>query len=83
MDQVVQIVGALLILTAFAALQAGRIESDSRLYLVLNLVGSAILAVLALYENQFGFLLLESAWAVVSAWSLLQLVRRGRSSATP
>ena len=79
MDQVVQIVGALLILAAFAALQAGRIDANSRLYLVLNLVGSAILAVLALYEDQWGFLLLETAWAIVSAWSLIGLARRRRS----
>ena len=76
MDQVVQIAGALLILAAFAALQAGRIDASSRLYLVLNLAGSAILAVLALVEDQWGFLLLETAWAIVSAWSLLGALRR-------
>jgi uncharacterized membrane protein len=81
-DQVVQIVGALLILAAFAALQAGRIDANSRLYLILNLVGSAILAVIALYEDQWGFLLLETAWAVVSAWSLIGLVRGRRSAST-
>jgi hypothetical protein len=74
-DQVVQIAGALLILAAFAALQAGRIDPDSRLYLVLNLVGSVILAILALYEDQWGFLLLETAWAIVSAWGLIRALR--------
>ena len=78
MDQVVQIVGALLILAAFAALQAGRTDANSVLYLVLNLVGSAILAVLALYEDQWGFLLLETAWAIVSAWSLVRALRPGQ-----
>ena len=48
MAQVIQIVGALLILGAFAAQPARRMPTDSRLYLALNLVGSAILAVLAL-----------------------------------
>jgi hypothetical protein len=43
---------------------------DSRLYLALNLVGSAILAVLALAASQWGFVLLEGVWAVVSAWGL-------------
>ena len=79
MDQVVQVAGALLILAAFAALQAGRIDANSRLYLILNLVGSAILAVLALYEDQWGFLLLESAWAIVSAWGLYGQLRGSRS----
>jgi uncharacterized protein (DUF983 family) len=75
MDQVVQIVGALLILAAFAAAQFHRLDQDSPTYLVLNLVGSAILAILAWYEEQWGFLLLETVWAIVSAWSLLRLRR--------
>jgi hypothetical protein len=72
-DQVVQVAGALLILSAFAALQFGRMRADSRVYLMLNLVGSAVLTVLAWYGEQWGFLLLEAVWAVVSAWGLIQL----------
>jgi hypothetical protein len=75
MDQIVQIVGALLILAAFAAAQFGWLGMHSRLYLVLNLVGAIVLTVLAWYEEQWGFLLLESVWAVVSAWGLLQVLR--------
>jgi hypothetical protein len=75
-DQAVQIVGALLILAAFAGSQAGRMDQRSRSYLVLNLVGSAILAVLAAMQQQIGFLILEGAWAVVSAHSLLTVLRR-------
>jgi hypothetical protein len=71
--QVVQIVGALLILAAFAAAQFGWLGTQSRLYLVLNLVGSAILAVLAWSDEQWGFLLLEGVWALVSGWSLLRV----------
>jgi len=73
--QVVQIVGALLILVAFGAVQFERMQPDSRVYLALNLVGSAILAVLAWVESQWGFLLLESVWAAVSAWGLLVALR--------
>ena len=78
MDQAIQILGALLILVAFAGAQAGRMVPHSRLYLVLNLVGSVILAVLAAIDSQLGFLLLEAVWAVVSAWGLAQ-VMRGRA----
>lgn len=70
MDQVVQVVGALLILAAFAAVQFKRWEPDSRAYLSLNLLGSAILAVLAVEASQWGFVLLETVWALVSAWGL-------------
>ncbi len=75
MDQVVQIVGALLILAAFGAVQFERMRPDSRVYLALNLVGSAILAVLAWVESQWGFLLLETVWAAVSAWGLIIALR--------
>ena len=75
MDQLVQVVGALLILSAFAAMQLGAMDPRSRIYLVLNLAGSAVLAVLALDERQWGFLLLETVWAAVSLWGLIQLGR--------
>lgn len=75
MDQLVQIAGALLILSAFAAAQFGAMDPHSRSYLVLNLVGSAVLAVLALEERQWGFLLLETVWAVVSLWGLIRVRR--------
>ena len=75
MDQVVQVVGALLILSAFAAVQFDRMRPDSRLYLALNLVGSAILCVLAVVSAQWGFVLLEGVWAIVSAWGLVAATR--------
>ena len=81
MDQVIQILGALLILAAFAAAQFDLLDPHSRLYLLLNLVGSAVLAVLAAMEQQWGFLLLEVVWAVVSAWGLARALR-GRPAAT-
>jgi hypothetical protein len=76
MDQVVQVVGALLILAGFAAAQFGKLDVESKTYLWLNLVGSVILAALALHEEQWGFLLLEGVWAIVSAYSLVRGPRR-------
>ncbi len=75
MDQLIQIIGALLILAAFAAVQFDRMRPDSQTYLTLNLIGSLILAVLAWVESQWGFLLLESVWAVVSAIGLVAALR--------
>ena len=78
MLQLIQIIGAMLILAAFALSLFGRLSQHSLSYLALNLVGSAILAVLAYIEEQWGFLLLEGVWALVSAGSLLALLRGRR-----
>ncbi|UQX86963.1 hypothetical protein M6D93_11665 [Jatrophihabitans telluris] len=77
MNQLIQVVGSLLVLAGFALAQTGVLEQRSARYLILNLTGSAILAVQAVLLRQWGFLLLEGVWAVVSALSLAR-VRRSR-----
>ncbi len=78
MVQITQVLGALLVLTAFTAAQRGAVSQRSRTYLILNLVGSVLLAVIAASEKQVGFLLLEGSWALVSARSLARSVRSMR-----
>lgn len=75
MEQLIQLAGAIMILTAFIAAQRGTLSPHAISYLVLNLVGSAVLAVLALLDSDWGFLLLEAVWAVVSAWGLWMRLR--------
>jgi len=82
-DQVVQVIGAALILAAYVAAQLERLDPHSRLYLGLNLAGSLILAVLAAIGPQWGFLLLESAWAIVSLWGLVGSARRHADAPRP
>jgi hypothetical protein len=74
MAQAIQIIGALIILGAFAANQLGELPTDSRLYLVANVVGSVVLCILAVVEGQIGFILLEAVWAIVSGWSLFVIL---------
>ncbi len=74
--QAVQIVGAVAILIAFAGSQFQLQRPDSYTYIVLNLVGGVLLLVAALSEQQWGFLMLETAWSVVSAWSLMGKLRK-------
>jgi hypothetical protein len=72
MIQIVSIVGSLMILSAYAANQTGRWTATRLEYMVLNLLGAAVLAVVAAVEEQWGFLLLEGVWAIVSAYALLR-----------
>jgi hypothetical protein len=80
--QALQITGALLILAAFVLAQLQRLDPHSLVYLWLNALGSAVLAWLALDGHQWGFLLLEGVWALVSAWGILKKVR-GSANASP
>lgn len=75
MIQVISLIGAMLILAAFALQQMGRWQPDNTRYLWANLVGSVTLTVIAWIESQWGFLLMEAVWALVSAWSLLKRLR--------
>ena len=81
MLQAVSVLGALLILLAFAANQLGRADTSDLSYQISNLVGSAILTTVAVIEAQLGFILLEGAWALVSLWGTIKVVRGERPGA--
>ena len=68
----VQIVGSLLILAAFVAAMFGRLGQSDYRYLLANAVGSGVLAVTAIISLEWGFILLEGVWALVSVYSLVR-----------
>ncbi|MDQ4068900.1 MAG: hypothetical protein M3203_05430 [Actinomycetota bacterium] len=74
MEPLAELVGAVLILSAFVLAQRGRLTTTSLTYLVLNVAGAGLLAAVAAVDGDVGFLLLEGVWACVSAYSLARVV---------
>jgi orotate phosphoribosyltransferase len=76
-SNVIELLGALLVLLAFWANARGKWGRDTPVYLLVNLAGAVFLGVVALALRRWGFVLLEIAWAGVSLAGLLRATRRG------
>jgi hypothetical protein len=81
MIQAVSVLGALAILVAYAANQFRWMGPSNLSYSVLNFVGAGVLTVVALIERQWGFLLLEGVWTLVSLYALVKLLGGGEAEA--
>ncbi len=77
--QVISLIGAGMILAAFGAQQAGRLQPSDRTYLWLNVAGSAILTWFAVEARNLGLIVLEGSWALISLVSLARAFRRPAS----
>jgi hypothetical protein len=75
MEQLIQVLGALAILVAYVLSQLRVVDARSLRYLAPNLAGSAVLAVDAYLGAEWGFVLLEGAWALVSAGGIAGRLR--------
>lgn len=62
-----------MILVAYAGNQFGRLRTAGLAYSLANAIGAAVLSVVAAAERQWGFLLLESVWTLVSLVALARL----------
>jgi hypothetical protein len=77
LEQLIEVAGAVMILVAYALAQFRGLDRHGYIFLLLNLAGGAILAVLAGVHQQWGFFILQVAWTIVALWGLLSLLRRG------
>lgn len=74
--QAISVVGACLVLGAYAALQMQRLTSESMLFQLMNFAGAFFLCVAALESRQLGLILIEGAWTLISAWGAWRVGRR-------
>lgn len=72
LHQLIGLVGALLVLGAYLALQRRWLTLEQRVYHALNLVGAGLLAWIAATERQVGLTLVEGAWALLSLPGVLR-----------
>lgn len=75
MIQAASLLGAALILLAYAAHQSGRLGRESLSYHVINAAGGVILLGVALDASQLGFILLEGAWTVISLYAIARSLK--------
>jgi NADH:ubiquinone oxidoreductase subunit 6 (subunit J) len=68
--QIISLVGAVLVLSAFSAQQLGRLTAETKTYQILNLIGGFCLTVAAVATRNYGFILLEGTWTVASGYGL-------------
>jgi hypothetical protein len=72
LDQLIAVIGAVVILGAYLALQRGWLGPKDRSYSVLNFVGAALLTWVAVVDRRWGFILVEGAWALLSVPGMLR-----------
>lgn len=77
--QALSLLGAVLILTAYAGHQMHWMDARAALYNLLNAAGAAILAYIALQPFQAGFAVMESVWTVISFAALVKALRARRN----
>jgi hypothetical protein len=78
MGQAVQLLGAILVVSAYVAAQQKRLPFDSVQFLAMNALGAGILAVIAAVNRDVGFLVLEGMWTWVSTRGLRRAVKASR-----
>jgi hypothetical protein len=74
--QLIQILGAALILIAYALQHMKHLHAETASYLAMNLAGGVLLCIAAVAARQYGFIILEGSWAILSALGLYRM-RRG------
>jgi hypothetical protein len=73
--QGLSVLGALMVLGAYAMIQVGAWRELDAGYLALNVIGSLLLGIVAVIERQVGFILLEFAWAALAVLGIIRAMK--------
>jgi hypothetical protein len=71
-------IGVAILLLAFGLNITGQLGSHSQVYLSLNFLGAALACVASILISYVPFVILEGAWSLAAAGTLLQSYRRNR-----
>lgn len=80
--QLVSLVGAILVLIAYLAINKKWMRPDHRLYNLLNLVGAILLLWVAVVDQRIGFVVLEATWALIAIPPLFRNAKKPRTEQT-
>jgi drug/metabolite transporter (DMT)-like permease len=75
-EQIISLVGAAMILFAYGGQQMQKMRSTDLAYILLNLTGSVILAIIAVRVRQTGLTVMEGAWALISGAALIRFFQK-------
>ncbi|MEC4888621.1 MAG: hypothetical protein RI101_01045 [Nitrospira sp.] len=79
--QILSVIGALMVLSAYAMIQGGIWRELDAGYLALNIIGSLLLGVVAIADQRVGFILLEFAWAGLGLIGVVRALKARKSAA--
>jgi len=78
--QVISVLGALMVLSAYGLIQGGVWHELDTGYLAFNIVGSLLLGIVAIADQRIGFIFLEFAWAGLGLVGVARAVRARRTA---
>lgn len=78
--QLISVLGALMVLSAYGLLQSGIWSELHTGYLALNIIGSLLLGIVAIEDQRVGFIFLEFAWAALGLIGVARAVKARRTA---
>lgn len=76
LDALAGLIGAALILGAYAGVQLKKLDPHRPPALLMNLGGASLVIVSLFFEFNLAAFLLEAAWVVIAVWGLFDWLRK-------